>query len=251
MKHIAEDGLIAYHLQESVDTAALRAHLEQCTECAALSESVAETLRVFSAEPVPPVNVDHAWQRLRAELPATRVPAHRPWWQRSAVWPASALAVMLCLAFGALLYFGALLDKSPQKTPVYAHNRQGPLTQQPTGINGKAGIANQLDSAERLLTEVNHTTGPLDESTRLQARTLLLTNAVYVQQAHAAGELGEASLLEQLGRVLITLEHPPAQSSRDEGWHVRFEMSTSGLLLDLRVLQQNDHRNDPQQKEAK
>jgi len=57
--------------------------------------------------------------------------------------------------------------------------------------------------------------------------------------AHDSGDLAEASVLENLGRVLTTMDHEPA---RDSGWHIRFEMNTDGLLLDIRILRQNDAR---------
>jgi len=50
--------LFAYHLRESADGAGIYRHVEECAECGALSESIAETLRVFSAEPVPAVDLD-------------------------------------------------------------------------------------------------------------------------------------------------------------------------------------------------
>ncbi len=51
MKHFTEEELIAYQFQESSNEAAISRHLESCSECADISESIAETLRVFSAEP--------------------------------------------------------------------------------------------------------------------------------------------------------------------------------------------------------
>ena len=53
MKHFSEDELIAYQLHESTNEAAIRAHLEGCSACADLSEAIAETLRIFSAETAP------------------------------------------------------------------------------------------------------------------------------------------------------------------------------------------------------
>jgi len=66
MEHIAEEDLIAYRLHQSADEAAIRAHLESCAECAAVS--IAETLRVFSAGPVPKPDMERNWQRLRGKF---------------------------------------------------------------------------------------------------------------------------------------------------------------------------------------
>ena len=50
MNHLSEEDLIAYQLHESASAssseASIQSHLEHCVECAALSDSIAETLRV-------------------------------------------------------------------------------------------------------------------------------------------------------------------------------------------------------------
>ncbi len=101
-------------------------------------------------------------------------------------------------------------------------------------------MANHLDAAERLLTEVNHTSGSLDPATRAQARELLLSNAVYTRTARDHGDLAQAAVLDDLGRVLTTLDNE--SSSPHSTLQLRLEMNTSGLLLDIRILRQNDSR---------
>lgn len=236
MTHISEEQLIAYQIGEDQDRDPIREHLELCAECSALSESIAETLRIFSAEPVPQVNADHAWQRLRGSLPVLspqrRRSGGRPSWRF--IWAALgfAAAALLLIAFiGLSLHHGVQHRRGD-----LAVQRPGPLTDRPSD----AAIANHLDSAERLLTEVNHASGPLDETTRTQAHDLLLKNAVYIHKAHDDGDLAEASVLENLGRVLTTLDHET--SGPGGGWHIRLEMNTDGLLLDIRILRQNDFR---------
>ncbi len=248
MNHLLEDDLIAYHLDESAQAESIALHLEVCAECAATSESIAETLRVFSAEPVPAANVEHAWQRLRGNLPRLGVPqrpARHRWSTRLAFFLVPLMGVLLVAMATTLLR-----QRLQHRWPTYANNRPGPLTNEPVGsvtasveAQGIANVNTHLDSAERLLTEVNHTTGPLDVAAQQQARNLLVRNALYVQQAHTSGDLAQASLLEHLGRVLTTLDHE--QAEHGQGWHLRFEMSTSGLLLDLRILQQNSPNETP------
>jgi hypothetical protein len=235
--HPSEDDLIAFHLHELADEAPVRAHVETCNTCASLSESIAETLRVFSADPVPHANLDHAWQRLRINLPTlTPVPVQRKWYQLPRLnWSLAGLAAAAVLAVGAVTIH---LHNKPAND--YAFNRPGPLTNAPKD----PAIANHLDSAERLLTEVNHSKGALDTTTRTEAHDLLLKNAVYISTAHHNGNLGEAAVLEDLGRVLTTIDHEPVNKP-DDGWHVRITMNTDGLLLDIRILRQN--QNDPRQ----
>lgn len=231
MKHFTEEELIAYQLQESDDDQAIRRHLDSCAECASVSDSIAETLRIFSADPVPHSDLEHNWHRLRGNLSVlTQEKQHRFSLLRHRwVWPSAGLvtaAIVLLAAMG--------IHSHKQVKPNYAINGHGPLTTQPVDPN----IANHIDAAERLLTEVNNSQGPLDSATRDQAHALLLTNAVYVRQARTSGDLAEAAVLDNLGRVLTTLDNePPTPGS---AWRLRIEMNTNGLLFDLRVLHQND-----------
>jgi hypothetical protein len=232
MKHFSEEDLIAYQLHESSDEGSISRHLESCSECADLSESIAETLRVFSAEPVPQPDLEHNWQRLRGNL-SVLTPERRGFeflrWRW--VWPVIGFATA---ALVLLTVFGVRIHRTSETRHNFAVNGHGPLTTQPTD----PAIANHLDAAERLLTEVNNSSGSLDETTREQAHSLLLQNAVYVRNARDSGDLAEAAVLENFGRVLTTLDNePPTPHST---WRLRLEMNTSGLLLDIRILRQND-----------
>ena len=233
MKHFSEEELIAYQLHEHSDEGAVSKHLESCSACADLSESIAETLRVFSADPAPRPDLEQSWQRLRANLSALTPEHHRSFgrlqWQWA--WPAIGLATAALILF---TVFGMRAPHITQPKRNIAFNGQGPLTTQPVD----PAIANHLDAAERLLTEVNNSSGTLDETTREQAHSLLLKNAIYVRNARDSGDLAEAAVLENFGRVLTTLDNEPPTSQST--WRLRLEMNTSGLLLDIRILRQND-----------
>jgi hypothetical protein len=235
MKHLSEDELIAYQMHESSNEATVRRHLEGCAECADLSDSIAETLRVFSADPVPQPDLELNWQRLRGNLSVLTAERQRGFGVLRWGWATPAMGFLAAL----LLLVAGLVVHSRHQTkhrPNIAVNGHGPLTTEPTD----PAIADHLDAAERLLTEVNNSPGSLDETTRDQAHSLLLSNAVYVRTAKDSGDVAEAAVLENLGRVLTTLDNePPTPHST---WRLRLEMNTSGLLLDIRILRQNDDR---------
>jgi hypothetical protein len=233
MKHFSEEELIAYQLHESEDESRISRHLESCSECADVSESIAETLRVFSADPVPQPNLEHNWQRLRGNLGVLTPQRSRTFdFLRSGwAWPVTRLATAALIL---LTVFGLRFHRTVETKRNITVNGHGPLTTEPTN----PAIANHLDAAERLLTEVNNSAGVLDDTTREQAHTLLLQNAVYVRNARESGDLAQAAVLENFGRVLTTLDNePPTPHST---WRLRLEMNTSGLLLDIRILRQND-----------
>jgi hypothetical protein len=233
MKHFSEEELISYQLHESSDEGAIARHLESCTECADISESIAETLRVFSADPVPQPDLEHNWQRLRGNLSVLTPRRSRgfEFLRWGWAWPAAGLATAALIL---LTVFGLHIHRTGAPGRNIVVNGHGPLTTEPTAPS----VANHLDAAERLLTEVNNSSGTLDDTTREQARDLLLKNAVYVRNARDSGDLAEAAVLENFGRVLTTLDNEPPTSHST--WRLRLEMNTSGLLLDIRILRQND-----------
>ena len=226
MKHFPEEDLIAYQLHESSNETAIRRHLEECVQCAAVSESIAETLRVFSAEPVPKLDLERNWQRLRGNLSVLGADQPKRFGLRwKLIWSAIGLAMAALLVVVFIASHGSFTMKT---RPNLAINGHGPLTTEPRD----PAIADHLDSAERLLTEVNNTQGPLDEITREQAHHLLLKNAIYVHAARESGDVAQAAVLENLGRVLTTLDNEP--ETPHSTWRLRLEMNTSGLLLDIR-----------------
>jgi hypothetical protein len=234
MNHFSEEELIAYQLRESGEEREIRKHLESCLVCAAMSDAIAETLRVFSAETVPAVDVERSWQRVRGNLTLLeREPRRRFGFLRAGwFWGAAGLAVTALLVLAVML--GVQVRRGVVPRPNYAINGHGPLTTRPVDT----AIANHLDAAERLLTEVNHASGPLDEATRSQAHELLLKNAVYVSSAHEHGDVAEAAVLDNLGRVLTSIDH--SAETEHKTLQLRLEMNTDGLLLDIRILRQND-----------
>jgi hypothetical protein len=235
MSHYSEEELIAYQLHESSEEREIRAHLENCLPCAAVSDAVAETLRIYSAERVPEPDFERNWERLRGNLTVLEpepqgLRRFARWW----VWPVAGLA---CAALLLVAFVGVRIHRPPVTKPNYAINGHGPLTTQPVD----PAIANHLDAAERLLTEVNHASGPLDDTTRSQAHDLLLKNAVYVRTAQDKGDYAEAAVLDNLGRVLTTIDNSPPEAPHSL-LRFRLEMNTDGLLLDIRILRQNDDR---------
>ena len=117
------------------------------------------------------------------------------------------------------------------------NNRPGPLTTEPVDVVADdPALAAHLDTAERLLTEVSHTDGPLQPETREQVRRLMLSNAVYHRTAEQHGDLATAAVIDDLGRVLISLDAEPAHDPDA----LRVHMNLGGVLLDLRILHHND-----------
>ncbi len=72
MKHVSEEAMIEYAMQESSDAEAIRTHMGECAECSALSEQVTETLQTYAVAPVPEADFERSWQQVRGQIEAVR-----------------------------------------------------------------------------------------------------------------------------------------------------------------------------------
>ncbi len=130
------------------------------------------------------------------------------------------------------------------------NQRPGPLTTAPVdAVADDPALATHLDTAERVLTEVSHTDGPLSTETRDQVHRLLLNNAVYHHSAEQRGDMATAAVIDDLGRVLISLDAEPQDVEVKRGARpadaFRLQMNIGGVLLDLRILHHNDAAATP------
>ena len=143
----------------------------------------------------------------------------------------------------------SLLDELHRHKREQVNQRPGPLTTAPVdAVAEDPALAAHLDSAERVLTEVSHVDGPLPQETRAQVHSLLLENAVYRQSAELRGDMATAVVIDDLGRVLISLDAEPqaaaggakGQAAAQEADAFRLQLNIGGVLLDLRILHHND-----------
>jgi hypothetical protein len=275
MKNFTEEDLIAYHLGELpwLQRRRLRSALENDAELAAESEAIAETLRAFSGEAAPAVDaamLERSWQRVRPSLEVLSPAPHRArtlWMVGAGSALAGAAAVVLLV-----LTFVHRVPTSQEAAngvrPETVAERANDLLQELQGkkapqrtINGPAieavsypdavaedpSLALHLDSAERVLTEVSHSDGRLQPETREQVHRLLLENAMYYQSAETRGDMSTAAVIDDLGRVLTSLDAEPQTSAHDED-SFRLEMHLGDVLLDLRILH---HDTDNKAEKAK
>jgi hypothetical protein len=270
MKTIREEDLIAYHLGELSrwQRMQMRRRLESDQELAAESEEIAATLRAFCCDPTPVVSEEmqeRSWQRVRGSLSVLDVPqrSRRGWVWATAASSAVAVILLAMVVSGPWSPAGPpmgpntpngttspqnwsqklLTELHRQRTPY--NNRPGPLTTAPVdAVAEDPALATHLDMAERVLTEVSHTDGPLHEATRDQVHRLLLENAVYHQSAEQHGDMATAAVIDDLGRVLTSLDAEPVEAElKEHGSNpdaFRLQMNLGGVLLDLRILHHND-----------
>jgi hypothetical protein len=261
MNPFTEDDLIAYHLNEMgwLRRRQLKQALEKDSALAAESEAIAETLRAFGADAAPAVDaalLDRAWQRVRPSLEVLTPAPHRArtlWMVGAGSALAGAAVVVLVLLMvvhrvptqedamnGAqpqtiAARAQSLLEELKGKSKAGQANGSQAVIQLPDAVAEDPSLAAHLDTAERVLTEVSHSDGRLQPETQQQVHTLLLENAVYYQSAESRGDMSTAAVIDDLGRVLTSLDAEQHASARDED-AFRLEMKVGDVLLDLRIL---------------
>jgi len=263
MKNFSEEDLIAYHLNELswMRRRQLRSALEKDAALAAESEAIAETLRAFGADSAPVVDdamLERSWQRVRPSLEVLTPVPHRArtlWMVGAGSAFAGALMVIVALlTFGHRVPAGQetangaqagtiaeragnLLEELKGKSAARRTNSNPneAVVMLPDAVAEDPSLALHLDTAERVLTEVSHSDGRLQPETREQVHRLLLENAVYYQSAETRGDMSTAAVIDDLGRVLTSLDAEPQTNAHDED-SVRLQIHVGDVLLDLRIL---------------
>ena len=210
----------------------MRLRLKVDAELTSESEEIAATLAAFSPDPVPtpPEEVlERSWQRVRRSLSVLdprRSRGKRGFGRRLQEPQLSSRRRSLPQVSVSTLY--GFLEETAKRDVLHPRNwdqrllaelhrdhphaepynhRPGPLTTEPVdAVAEDPALAAHLDAAERVLTEVSHTEGPLQPETQEQVRRLLLENAVYRQSAEQHGDMETAAVIDDLGRVLNSLD---------------------------------------------
>lgn len=239
MRHIDEKELILYHYREPVDRAAIEAHLASCASCRAEKASLELALAAVDRSPVPDRTDTYGkevWQRLQPRLAAAApIPRQRfnwPWalsWQRWAL--GGAVAALVVLAFVAGRFWPR--PEKPMEAAISAQARDRILL---------AAVADHVERSEILLlalanSEETSGHGKVDISwEQAQAQELVAGNRIYQETAERVGEPGLSSVLDDLGRVLLTVAHSPSSISPADLEELRRRIESQGMLFKMQVV---------------
>lgn len=261
MKHLTEEEWIAYYYGESTDAQAVRAHLAECAECAAMERKLAGDLSRMR-EMVLPANEpqrnaqygEEVWQSLRPSLmPYPRKERRRWGWQHK--WALGFAGAAVALAAVVLIAFYSGRWWEQRREPQMA------------AANGAAPqrvilyvISDHLDRSQRLLAELNDPDeAARDHGLQATARELLTENRLYQQSsqqnsgqgnnmAHGAAAAADSSLqaiLNDLEPVLVELANQPDHLKPEEIIRLRKELNTGSVLFEIRVLRSKVREQEP------
>jgi hypothetical protein len=276
MKHIDPEQLILYHYgeldggasEQAGDRPAIEVHLAACDHCRAERDALALTLAAVSRVPLPeraPNYEEGVWQRLAPRLadsgsgilPAGSVVENAGWKRKDAGWkPApqktrwlgvfpgqrwawgGALAALLVAAFFAGGYWA---ERFSAPKPAPRPGTPAAISAQARNRVLLAAVADHMERSEILLMELENAGAGRGKKVdiswqREQAQELAAGTQLYEQAAEQAGESGLASLLDDLGRLLLTVAHSPSRVSRAELAVLRNRIEGPGLIFKLQVV---------------
>jgi hypothetical protein len=231
--HLTQDEII-----ESVYGAAppeLAAHITACPECREECETVRRTLQLLrnweTPEPAPGYE-NAVWQKISASLPQN-TPFRSP--RPTAIWIAAAALTALIVVAISLQLANSRLGKPPSDNLAD--------TAQANGAGQRILTIAVTDHIERTIAvlspfvdaESPHSSQFADVSVeRNTVEDLLAENRLYRQTAMQDKEPNTAALLDEIGQVLVELEHSPAKLSGPQARDLQQRLVDSSLLSKMK-----------------
>ncbi len=236
MKHLSEEQLVLYYYRETEDRQAMAEHLAACDTCRAGYQGLEGVLAAMSAARVPERTEAYesdVWQRLRPRL-AERAGSRWSAWLEPRRWAlAGAMAALVLAAFLAGRFW-------PRHEPAAVGGQVAQaVSSQVRERILLVAVGDHLERSQMVLIELANTRseGMVDISAEQEsARDLVSANRLYRQTAARAGEVGLASVLDELERVLLEIEHSPSELSAAELNTMRQRMEAQGILFKVRVV---------------
>jgi hypothetical protein len=267
MNHLTEEQLVLYHYGDADrdEAGAAEEHLHSCASCQAELDGIRRALSAVDALAVP-ARADgygaEVWARMQ---PSIGQPAGS-WWQRMQAFVsprrlalAGAVAALVVAAFVAGRFLPGRQTVAPSSTastataavpspsPATATARAMPATTPQAAASERELVRERIllvavgDHLERskiaLIELVNSQGGPTVDISEEQerARDLVTENRLYRQAALTTGEPGVASVLDDLGRVLVEIANSPTTMTGDEFNQVRKRIEQQGIIFKVRV----------------
>jgi hypothetical protein len=217
MNHVTEENLVEAYYGDA--DRATRAHLDDCAECRAAFSQLKETLDAASEYPVParsPQYGAEVWARLQSRLPARKQRVRRWIWS-------PVLAAALAIAFVAGTWTEhRRVEKADTAATARARERVLLLA-----------IGDHLERSQIMLTELAHADPQTADVApqRQLAADLVEENRLLRERAARTGDMADASLLEDIQRVLLDLAN-----GSDDLSTVQRRIEDQSLLFKVRVM---------------
>lgn len=229
MNHLDDNQLTLLYFQEAPEST--DAHCAECESCRARYQALAAFLDAMRAIPVPEKGGDWDGRLWNGIAPRVQADLQRPR-RRFRPWVlAPALAGLLAIAFFAGMYTE---NHSPRPTAAFStKSRERVLL---------IAMGDHFDRSQIVLAELMNAPGGkpfnLTDEQRLTSG-LLPENRLLRQTALRTGDRSDASVLDDLERVLIEIAHSPAEISAPDLDRLQQRIAAQGLLFKVRVIGAN------------
>ena len=228
--HLTQDQIAGYLYGEAAPE--LAAHVAECPECHDQCDGVRRTLQLLRNWDAPELTPDYEsalWQKLAASLPPPKKSFRfrRP----TAIWTAAAALAAMTVVAISLQFAGSRVQQSPADTAQASDASQRILSVAVTDhIERTIAVLSPLVNAEPA-----HSAQVPDLSVEQNTvEDLLAENRLYRQTAMQDKERSTAALLDEIGQVLVELEHSPAKLSGSQARDLQERLSDSSLLSKMK-----------------
>lgn len=241
MNHLSEEQLILHYYGEEGETLACEQHLETCDACRVAYGSLQRVLNVVDSMPVPERGPEYGaqlWQRIESRVPARR---RFRWLYSPGAWrlaAAGAFAGLLVAAFFAGRFYPHMPGAGGSRNTQVAKSGEDGVRERILMV----AVGDHLERSQMVLIELANANakGPVDiTSAQAQAEDLLSENRLYRQTADHTGDTAVATVLDELGRVLLDIARSPSELSPADLEQFRQRLKAGGILFKIRVLGSN------------
>jgi hypothetical protein len=242
MTHLSEEELIAHAYGEG-ETAAVKRHLEGCTECSNTYSAIKSDLAEMKFAEPPGRDAGYGekvWASLSGSLPAYELATWN--WLRGGLWRglsyAAACALLLACTFAGGRLWERKQAQSIAKISSQKKEQQVAHVPQP-GRVVVVVLSDHLDRSERLLVELKHADAENIEMAsplRDEARSMLAANRICRQNARQQDDPRLATALDRLDHLLEELANQPGSFNVATLSRLQSEANADGLLFEVRVL---------------
>lgn len=226
MTHISEEDLVLLYYSEADVPGDVRQHLRECGECIAAARRLARELNAFNdwTVPEPAAELERSvWAQIAPRLEAR--PSHRFRWMKI-VTAVAAMASLLIAAFLA------------------GENWRHPRPTLTAGLSKQARerilaitLADHLDRAEMLLTEISDAEEIPDE--RGRAQDLVEEGRLMRQTLAQDGQTSTLALLDEVERFMQEIANSPEKLTPEETRGLRERIGSGSLLFKVRIIESN------------
>lgn len=237
MSHLTDEELIEHYYGDPGDKVSRIAqrHLDGCATCAAESAKLADDMKEMNGLEYDKLSIaygESVWSKVVQRLPALAVeetPRRRVPWGLMLGW-AAASGVLIVGAFE----IGRIWEQRqhPQTALV---KPAAPVQRQMVVVV----LGDHLDRTERLLVELKHANGEdtdVVKPMREEARSLLVANRVFREDADKSGDTALTQALDRLDHLLSDVANAPGGLDAASIARLQEEMQADGLLFKVRVL---------------